>query len=207
MALALIGAGLGRTGTLSLKIALEQLGFGRCYHMTEVFQHPEHVRLWGDALEDRKADWSTLFAGYGATVDWPACHFWRELASAYPAAKVLLSVRSPESWYRSVSETIHPVLGKDLPPDDPMAGWLAMVRRLINDQTFGGRFEDREHAIGVYERHNEAVQREIPKERRLVFDVAQGWDPLCAFLAVEVPHEPFPRVNSTDEFRARTGLV
>ncbi len=206
MTIRLIGAGFGRTGTLSLKVALERLGVGPCYHMSEVFSHPEHIAVWNDALDAKAVDWDALFAGYAATVDWPGCHFWRELAQRHPDAKVLLTLRSAESWYASVHETIHPVLRNAPPPDPSLAAWHAMVTKLIDVQTFGGRFEDRAHAIGVYERHNESVQREIPRERLLVYEVAQGWEPLCKFLNLAVPDEAFPRVNSKDEFRARAGL-
>ena len=207
MTLSLIGAGFGRTGTLSVKIALERLGLAPCYHMSEVFQNPEHVAVWNDALDGKPVDWDALFAGYVATVDWPGCHFWRELAQQHPAAKVLLTLRSAESWYASVHQTIHQVLRDAPPPDANFAAWHAMVTKLFDEQTFDGRFADRTHAIGVYERHNEAVQRAIPRERLLVYEVAQGWGPLCEFLDVAVPDEPFPRVNSKDEFRARAGLV
>ena len=206
MAITLIGAGFGRTGTLSLKIALERLGVAPCYHMSEVFQHPEHVAVWSDALDGKSVDWDALFAGYAATVDWPGCHFWRELVEHHPDAKVLLTLRSPESWYASVHETIYQVLRGGPPPDANLAAWHAMVTKLIDVQTFGGRFADRADAIGVYERHNESVQRSIPSERLLVYEVAEGWEPLCRFLDRAVPDEPFPRVNSKDEFRARAGL-
>lgn len=206
MAIELIGAGFGRTGTLSLKIALERLGLAPCYHMSEVFQHPEHVAVWGAALAAKPIDWDALFLGYRATVDWPGCHFWRELAQHLPDAKVLLTVRNAQSWYDSVHETIYQVLRGAAPPDPTFAAWHAMVTQLIDVQTFAGRFDDRDHAIGVFERHNEAVQRSIPRERLLVYEVAQGWEPLCEFLGRAVPDEPFPRVNSKDEFRARAGL-
>lgn len=205
MALAVVGAGFGRTGTLSLKGALETLGLGPCYHMTEVFAHPEHVPVWRDATEGRPVDWDALFAGYGSCVDWPACAFWRELASHWPDAKVILTVRDPQRWYESVAKTIYLVLQRELPGDapEPVRAHHAMVRRLIDEGTFGGRFEDRDHAIGVYEAHNRAVREAVPPDRLLVYEVAEGWEPLCRFLDRPVPAEPFPRVNSTDEFRER----
>jgi len=206
MALTLIGAGFGRTGTLSLKVALEELGLAPCYHMSEVFQHPEHVAVWSDALAAKPVDWDALFSGYVASVDWPACHFWRELSRHYPDAKVLLTLRSAESWYASVHETIFQLLRNPAPPGEALAAWHAMANQLLDEQTFGGRFADRAHAIAVYERHNAAVQREVPRERLLVYEVVQGWEPLCRFLDVPVPSGPFPRVNSTDEFRSRAGL-
>lgn len=206
MALSVIGAGFGRTGTLSLKIALERLGLGPCYHMAEVFAHPEHVPAWRDAAEGRPVDWDTLLVGYGAAVDWPACHFWRELAVRHPQARVVLTVRDAERWYASVRDTIYGALCAELPAEPPvLRAQQAMARRIVLERTFGGRFEDRDHAIRVYREHNEAVRRALPPERLLVYEVAQGWEPLCGFLDRPVPDEPFPRVNSTDEFRARFG--
>jgi hypothetical protein len=203
----LIGAGFGRTGTLSLKLALEQLGVAPCYHMTEVFQHPEHVAVWSDATDGRPVDWDALFSGYAASVDWPGCTFWRELADHYRDAKVLLTLRSPASWYASVHETIYQVLSKPPPPDPTFGAWHAMVTKLVAERTFGGRFADRAHAIGVYERHAETVQRALPRERLLVYEVARGWQPLCEFLGLPIPDGAFPRVNSKDEFRTRAGLT
>lgn len=200
MTLSLIGAGFGRTGTLSLKIALEQLGLGRCYHMAEVFANPGHAPLWRAAAERGCTDWAPLLGGYGATVDWPGCYFWRELTDANPDAKVLLSVREPASWHRSVMDTIFNTLVHPSPkfPSD----WSAMARSIVLERTFGGRLDDRDHAISVFERHNAEVERTIPPERLLVYEVSEGWEPLCRFLDCATPDIPFPRVNSTDEFRS-----
>jgi hypothetical protein len=141
-------------------------------------------------------------------VDWPAASFWREITAQYPAARVILSVRSAESWYRSVHDTIYTALrSAALPADHPLYAWWEMSNRLVFEQTFGGRFEDRAHAIGVYERHNEAVRRAIAPERLLVFEAAQGWEPLCDFLGVAAPDAAFPRVNTTEEFRVRSNAM
>lgn len=199
MALKVIGAGFGRTGTMSLKLALERLGFGKCYHMMEVVRNPGYPSLWAAVL-DGEPDWDAVFDGYRSSVDWPAAAFYKEQMNRYPDAKVVLTVRNPESWYRSVSETIYP-LSKLMPPVWLM--WLKRfrhVRRLtfesIWDGTFDGRFEDRDHAIGVFNEHIEAVRRHVPPERLLVFDVREGWGPLCEFLGIaNVPDEPFPHVN------------
>lgn len=203
MALRVIGAGFGRTGTLSLKNALEKLGFEKCYHMLEVFSHPNHAEMWLAATRGQQIDWDELFEGFAAAVDWPSCSFWREQMAFYPEAKVILSVRSPESWYESVRNTIyHGMTGPT--PDDPRAALQRqMARELVLDRTFGGRFEDREHAIRVFQEHNDLVKRTVPAERLLIFEAAQGWAPLCAFLGVPVPAEPYPKVNTTEEFRAR----
>ena len=212
MPLEVIGAGLGRTGTLSLKIALEQLGFAGCYHMTEVFAHPEHVPLWDAAGRGDPVDWDALFRGYRATVDWPGCNFYRALMGWYPDAKVILTVRDPERWYESARRTIYSVreaFPRWSRPFLPRMGRImGMVDRLIWDGFFRGRFEDRDHALVVFHRHTEEVRRSVPPDRLLVYEVREGWGPLCAFLGVPVPEgKPFPHVNDTEEFRARIGKM
>lgn len=204
MALSVIGAGFGRTGTLSLKLALESLGAGPCYHMLEVRQNPGHGQHWLDALAGRPVSWDALFHAYRASCDWPQCHFWRELALHYPNARVILTVRDPERWYASITRTIFPALEEQPDAGDPDAVvHRTMTRKLIFEQTFAERWKDEEHVIGVYERHVATVRREIPAARLLVYDVSQGWGPLCAFLRRPVPDIPFPNVNSTAEFQAR----
>jgi hypothetical protein len=209
-----IGAGFGRTGTMSLKVALETLGFGPCYHMTEVFAHPEHTGFWISAWRREPADWYGVLGGYEGAVDWPACTFYEELMERYPDAKVILSVRDPERWYESVRNTIYE-LGVVL-PRHPIyrigyklvslfvlrgSGNVDLAGEIIWQGTFDCRFEDRTHAIEVFERHNAEVQRRVPENRLLVYDVKAGWEPLCEFLGVEAPDEPFPRTNDTAEMR------
>lgn len=204
MALSVFGAGFGRTGTMSLKLALEGLGAGPCYHMLEVRQNPGHAQLWLDAVEGRPVSWDDLFAGYPASCDWPQCHFWRELSLHYPDARVILTVRDPERWYTSITRTIFPSQEEQPDASDPEAlVRRTMTRKLILEQAFGGRWQDKAHVMGVYQRHVETVQRELPADRLLVYDVAQGWQPLCSFLRLPVPDMPFPNVNSTAEFNAR----
>ncbi len=197
--LKIIGAGFGRTGTLSLKVALEQLGFAPCYHMTELFIRPEANEQWLAIVGGEHIDWNTVFEGYQATVDWPACAFYKELMQAYPEAKVLLSVRDPEKWYESVITTIYQASGRF--PSTPHA---RMIKALIWDGTFHGRFEEKEYAINVFLQHNEEVKRLVPPEKLLVYDVKEGWEPLCAFLGVTVPVDtPFPHLNDRLEFMDR----
>jgi len=204
MTLKLIGAGFGRTGTMSMKGALELIGYGPCYHMIEVIENPGAADQWYRAACGETVDWDTVFKGYVATVDWPACTFYRELADKYPDAKVLLTLRDPERWYESCQNTIFKVMHQDeaaVPP--PMQAQLRMVKKLVCDRTFGGDLDDRANAIAVFNRHNEEVRKTIPAERLLVYEPGQGWEPLCAFLGVDVPAEPFPKVNTTEEFQAR----
>jgi hypothetical protein len=203
MPLSVVGAGFGRTGTLSLKLALEQLGLGPCYHMEEVFKNPKAPGYWEAAADGKTVDWEEVFAGYRSTVDWPSATFWRELAEAYPQAKVILTVRNAESWFASTQATIFraiPDVAADAPlPDDP---WVRMVVKVVCD-LFDRRMHDKQKVIEVYNRHNETVRRTIPAERLLVYDLASGWAPLCAFLGVPVPDAPMPRVNTTEDFQQR----
>jgi len=201
MALAVIGAGFGRTGTASLKLALEQLGFGACHHMSEVRRTPGQIEHWEAAAAGRPVDWDAVFAGFGSAVDWPSAAFWRELAAYYPQARVLLSVRPAERWWDSFAGTIKTLLDDPEEPSDPAIRRLrAMSRRVIADRSLRGAYDDREAAVAAFERHAAEVEATIPADRLLVFDVAQGWEPLCRFLGAAIPDTPFPRTNSTDEF-------
>ena len=215
-----IGAGFGRTGTMSLKVALETLGFDPCYHMTEVFAHPEHTGFWISAWRGEPADWDGVLGGYEAAVDWPACTFYEELMERHPDAKVILSVRDPERWYESVRNTIyelsvviprHPIyrIGYKLVSFFVLGGSgnVDLADEIIWQGTFDGSFEDKHHAIEVFERHNAVVQQRVPENRLLVYDVKAGWGPLCEFLGVDVPDEPFPRTNDTAEMRRRLRIV
>jgi hypothetical protein len=196
MPLSVIGAGLGRTGTMSLKLALDRLGFGPCYHMVEVFKNPKASGYWEAAADGRPVDWEEVFAGYRSTVDWPSATFYKQLANAYPEAKVILTLRDPETWFASTQATIFSRPIRDDTEDD----WQRMVLKVISD-LFDRRMTDKAKLIEVYQRHNEEVRRTIPQERLLVYEVADGWEPLCRFLDAEVPNDPMPRANSTDEFR------
>ena len=210
MNLKVIGAGFGRTGTMSLKAALEELGFAPCYHMSEVFENKSHADQWNAAAIGEQVEWENLLGDYAATVDWPGCSFYEELMEAYPEAKVLLSVRAPERWYESTSNTIYnirrvttsskffAVVGRLNPR---ITRITRMVNNLIWEGTFNGQFEDKRYAIEVFNRHNEEVKERVPKDRLLVYEVKEGWEPLCDFLGVEVPETPFPHLNDSDSFR------
>ena len=200
MALEVIGAGFGRTGTLSTKTALEQLGFERCYHMLEVGLHPDHPAAWRRAAAGEDLDWVALFEGYRATVDWPACAFWPQLATAFPEAKVLLTVRDPEAWCASFRDTIARVIEPPFPAGAEEI--LGMAEKVIVDGTLDGKLGDDAHLIDCFVRHNWRVMDSIDPDRLLVFDVREGWEPLCAFLGRPVPDDPFPNVNDRAFFHA-----
>ena len=213
MTLEVIGAGFGRTGTMSLKVALEELGFGPCYHMTEVFANSEQVEFWEAAARGKHLDWGEVFRDYRATVDWPAAAFYEELMERYPDAKVILTVRDPERWYESTRSTIYNVQKTATSPIFSLAALFVprmkrmrraalMAADLAWGQMFDGRFEDRAHAIGVFERWNEEVKERVPSEKLLVYQVKEGWEPLCEFLGAKVPKDkPFPHLNDAETFQ------
>jgi hypothetical protein len=194
--LRVVGAGLGRTGTASLKLALEQLLQAPCYHMLELLDHPADIPLWHAAVEGNPPDWHAVFAGYRATVDWPAASFWPELSEAFPEALVLLSLREPESWWQSVHETIFsPVnLSRARP-----GGWHAMWNDLIVAR-FTDRLQDKDACIAAFNYHNEEVRKRVPRSRLLEWRVSDSWEPLCRELDLPVPDRPFPHANSKGEF-------
>ncbi len=211
-----IGAGFGRTGTSSLKGALEELGFSPCYHMTEVFANPEHADFWRAAWRGEPVNWDGdgVLGSYEATVDWPACTFYAELMERHPDAKVLLSVRDPAKWYESTRNTIYE-LGK-ISTGSPLSrlsfallsllafgtfntGQGPMTEEIVWQGTFDGKFEDRHRTIEVFNRHNDEVRRRVPKEQLLIYEVKEGWGPLCEFLGVEEPDKPYPRLNDAAE--------
>jgi hypothetical protein len=235
MTIEVIGAGLGRTGTTSLKAALEELGFHPCYE--DLFGHPEHVQLWEAAAQGKSVDWNELFGGYRVATDWPACLFYEELMHSYPDAKVILTLRDPNRWYESTYNTLYLRQRMASSAVFRCLRWLGLRQfdantllslvlragelvglfrpgmsrvarfydRLIWEDTFDGNLEDRQHAIEVFERHNEEVKRRVPAERLLVYEIKEGWGPLCDFLGVEEPDKPFPHLNDSHTFRKVIG--
>jgi len=202
MELAVVGAGVGRTGTHSLKLALEQLLDAPCHHMIEILGDPTQIPAWIDAIEGRPADWSAMLARYRASVEWPGGSFWREISATYPDAVVLLSVRDPEGWYRSASNTIF-LTFDNMPPE--AAPWMHAVRKLMRDR-FSDRFDDSTAMMDAFVRHNDAVRAEVPANRLLEWAPGDGWGPICERLGLPVPAEPFPVTNTTDEFRVMLGI-
>ena len=208
MSIKLIGAGFGRTGTLSLKNALEQIGFGKCYHMLEVYQNDGHRDEWVKAARGEAIDWVALFDGYQSSCDWPSCNFWREQLEVWPDAKVILTQRDPERWYTSVMNTIWQSSSEAASSDDPtIRAGADMAFEVIWDPIFDRRMDDKQHVIDCYLAHNQQVRDAVPADRLLEFDPAMGWEPLCAFTGVEVPDTPYPSVNSTAQFQERRAAM
>ena len=203
MALKLIGAGFGRTGTMSLRDALEMIGYGPCYHMSSVVDNPRFAAYWARLGRGEKVDWDEVFKGYVSAVDWPACTYWRELSEYYPKAKILLTVRDPERWFESTQNTIFSKEHRDTfyaEGADPNRRGMVEV---LYTKTFHKRQNDRDHAISVFNAHNEEVKRTAPKDRLLVYEVKEGWKPLCDFLGVPVPKARFPQINTSEDWLAR----
>ena len=202
MELAVVGAGVGRTGTHSLKLALEQLLDAPCHHMMEVLGDPTQRPAWTDAIEGRPVDWAKMLERYRSIVDWPGAAFWRELFAANPGALVLLSVRDADVWYRSASNTIFLAMD-NLPPE--AAPWMTSVKKVLHDR-FSDNFDNADAMIAAYEQHNDAVRNEVPAAQLLEWTPSDGWEPICDRLGLPVPTEPFPVTNTTDEFRTMLGM-
>lgn len=201
MALQIIGPGFGRTGTNSLKVALEHLGYGPAHHMFEVRDDPAQLPAWEALSHGGTGDWDAIFRNYRSQVDWPGARYWRELAAHYADAKVVLTVRDPDEWFDSVQKTIMAfVAGRGSYDSGHINNLANMAYRLVVAGVFDERMSDREHAIGVFKAHVAEVKATIPPSRLLVFDVHQGWEPLCAFLDCPIPGISFPRLNSTRQF-------
>jgi len=196
-----IGVGFGRTGTLSLKAALERLGQGPCAHMLPLIGDEERSVLFTQAAEGDEAALDKALSGYRSTVDWPGVYFWRQLIAKYPEAKVVLTVRDPDKWYESAERTIWAATNQPTPPE--MTNFRAMCDATNWVGTFDGRFGDRDYAIKVFTEHNDEVRQTVRADRLLEYEVSQGWPPLCDFLGVPVPDEPFPRLNDTEAFNKR----
>jgi Sulfotransferase domain len=201
MTLSVINAGFGRTGTMSIKMALEKLGVGPCHHMETVFNDPLQLPFWQKATNGEYINWDDVFNGYKSAVDWPSAHYWKELAEFYPDSKVLLSIRSPERWWESYSSTIKQLLERmdEIPEEYPRLV-LEMANKIITEQTFEGVTSNKEHVLAAFEKRINDVKRVIPVHRLLLFDVTEGWPPLCEFLGVPIPESVFPHSNTKIEF-------
>ena len=205
MSLKVIGSGFGRTGTMSTKLALEELGFGPCHHMVEVMKNPAQPAHWAALARGEEVDWAEVFEGYAAQVDFPGASVWHALTVAFPDARVIHTERPEEEWWASFSATIGKFFAHrqslDLPPD--VARIFETMNTLLVDGVMGGL--DKDSALSAYRRNNEKVRTVVPDNRLLVFNPAEGWAPLCRFLGVDTPQSDFPRSNARSEFWALFG--
>jgi len=202
----LIGAGLGRTGTASLKKALEILLDGPCYHMLEVMDRPQDVAVWRAALNGRQPDWSDFLKDYRASVDWPGTPFWQPLAQAFPEAPILLSTReNAQVWWQSASRTVFAAGHLPAAQGSARAERLAMLKEMWS-LTLTPDWDQPQAAMQAYEAHNQSVRQLAPAHRLFEWQPGQGWEPLCRALGLPVPGQPFPHLNTTDDFRRMLGL-
>ena len=205
------GAGFGRTGTMSLKIALEKLGIGPCYHMREVVSHPFHIKLWYDISRGERPNWNRLFSSFNSAVDFPVSLFYEQLINKFPDAKFILTLRDFDTWYISTANTIYKV--PTILPDwfkrvvYPIRMFIAMQVNLIWVGLFNNNFSDRESTKLIYYEHIENVKKTIPTDKLLIYHVKEGWGPLCEFLNVDVPEIPFPKVNDTAEMLRNFAII
>jgi hypothetical protein len=201
MSLKVIGSGFGRTGTMSMKDALEVLGFGPCHHMIEVMENPAQPAHWKAIAAGERPDWADVFEGYSSQVDWPGAHVWHETSIAFPDARVVHTERPEDAWWNSFNGTIGKFFATytdlELPPH--IADLFGTMKDWLIDGTFSD-FTDRDSAIAAYRQNNQKVRDTIPTDRLLVLNVADGWDPLCRFLEVSVPGTTFPHRHPKKEF-------
>jgi len=201
MSLKIIGAGYGRTGTKSMKTALELLGYGPCYHMSEVFENLNHVPIWHKAAFDEEVEWDEIFSEYHSGVDWPMCHFWEPLSIRYPNAKILLTVRPANEWYASMKKTIFSRASEKMGNDGPMRLWKEMVDKIVRLDTFSNKTDDGIHCEEIFEQHISNVSRKVEKSRLIIYHLGSGWEPLCSALGEDIPDIPFPMTNTSSEFQ------
>lgn len=208
MSLKIIGAGFGRTGTLSLKMALEYLGFGPCYHMVEVMKYPSHIDSWDMAINSNQFNWEHIFHNYSSTVDWPSSFFLNSLVKYYPEAKVILTIRNPNEWFDSISNTVFQAIeiGK-LYPSLVGQKFNSFAQRLILEGVFHGKYRDRDYAIYKYNEYTKNVCKIVPSSRLLLFPVGSNWISLCNFLEVQIPSIPFPNSNHKNDFLSKINLL
>ena len=192
MALSVIGVGWGRTGKFSLKLALERLGFGPCYHTIDLYKRAELIPALARVADGNDIDWDALFEGYRSAVDWPACAYHADLMRLYPEARIILTERDPTSWYRSAISTILSPAARAAPDGDVLTTLLRMAVQPMIDRELGGCVGDRSRALASFKRHSEMVRCTVPAERLLVYRCNEGWEPLCRFLGVDGARRTVP---------------
>ncbi|MEM7801149.1 MAG: sulfotransferase family protein [Chloroflexota bacterium] len=195
MSIRVVGAGVGRTGTSSLRQALEILLGKPCYHMRELLDNPDHISFWHEAAFGGRPDWQTALADYGAGVDWPFAAFWPELSTVYPDALIILSKRPADQWWESASKTIY--APRERPPGMQTDTMLQLSRTRFPIHPI---IHDREKSMALFEKWNKSVIAQAPADRLLVWEARDGWQPICQALRLPVPEIPFPHRNTRQEF-------
>lgn len=220
MSLKVVGLGMPRTGTSSLKAALEAIGFGPCLHMDNLFNTPPLVDAWHQFLEQGEGDFGKLFPGFASSTDFPGCLMYREIYQQYPEAKFILGCRDADAWYDSVMRTIYEVVpnteegwaglrkrGEDNPRFKNIGNALWLVGEYLLNDYFQGDFLNREHTVERYNTFYDDVRNFIPIDQLLEYEISEGWEPICKFLGVEVPELPFPYKNKTIDFQQQIGKM
>ena len=207
MGLKVLGAGFGRTGTHSLQLALNTLGFGPCYHMFEVANNPGHEEIWLEAMAGKPTDWQELFKAYHSAVDWPSAIFVPQLLHVFPDARIILTLRDPEDWYQSINKSIFSALEIQGKIQSMFgASHKNMVSQFVLDKMFSGRHKDKEYVLEVYNEHIRKVEEQVPAGSLLKYTITEGWQPLCSFLDVPIPDQPFPKSNDRQSFHSRVSF-
>lgn len=216
MELQVIGTGLARTGTMSLKVALEQLLSGNCFHVIEWLKDPQRTTILKKGYKKNEIDWSAFYEGFASAVDYPTCLFYQQLLEINPDLKVIHTVRDFDSWYASVKETVYrgkPKSAQDifrmiknmmLSADFRRVAPVFMLNdKLIWQGQFESRFEDKEFMREKYRQHEEEVKKTVKEEHLLIYNIKDGWEPLCEFLHVPAPKTVFPKSNERQEFNRK----
>jgi len=218
MSLFVIGTGLSRTGTTTLRKVIEELGFGPCYNSTELFIRPRGIEFWEALEKGQEVDFESFFSDYNAIIGFPGYIFHQQLKDRYPSAKIILSYRDPDEWYEDISTTVfesasshvNKAYANEVRSFDPyLADCIerihALQLRMLEENYFEGRFSDQELSVKRYVEWNESIKEIYPEDELLVYQVTEGWEPVCEFLGVPVPEDKeFPHLNHPTSFHNRS---
>lgn len=206
MALKVIGTGLPRTGTASLKGALQLLGYQQTYHMDNLLNNPAMVKYWVELFDTGKTDFDVLFDGFTASTDFPGFFAYKALLKKYPESKFILTTRDLDSWYDSIHKTVFQAVtsffAKETPTDSMrrVEGVFQLLDRYLFGQFFNGTFTDKEKTLSIVKAYLQEVKQNIPDGQMLVYEISEGWEPLCDFLDLPVPDLEFPYKNKREDF-------
>jgi len=206
MALKVIGTGLPRTGTASLKGALQLLGYQQTYHMDNLLNNPSQVHYWVELFDTGSTDYDALFEGFAASTDFPGFFAYKALLKQYPDSKFILTTRDPDIWYESIKNTVYQAVTaffqKDTPTDSMrrVEGVFQLLDRYLFGQFFKGTFLDKEKTLSLVNAYLDEINAIIPADKMLIYEISEGWQPLCDFLELRVPEIEFPYKNKREDF-------